>query len=478
MGNVLIIDDDEAMCKMLCDFMESINHSSEYALTLEGGIKAVESNNFDLVLLDVKMPDGNGLDVIQTIRSADCSPEIVVITGAGDPEGAEQAIRHGAWDYIVKPISPQRIMQPISQGLAYRKKLKARAMADEGMRRDGIVGESPALRQCLGAIQRAARSDANVLIVGETGTGKELFSRALHLNSARASKPFVVIDCASLPESLTESSLFGYEKGAFTGAQQNVEGLVKQADGGTLFLDEIGELSLNQQKVFLRVLQERSFRPIGGKQEIKSNFRLICATNRDLEQMVERGLYRKDLLYRLRSISIQIPALRERVADIEMLATCYAAQIFSRYKMAPKVLSAEFLETLKSYKWPGNIRGLINALEESICNAQSEKVVFPHHLPRHIRIEVTKVSVNRQIRDSCETDQTDDSLSRELPTYKRYREDVLASADRTYLRKLMASTRGNIKDACRTSGLGRTRLYTLLKKCDVSRTGWYDDDQQ
>ena len=245
----------------------------------------------DLVLLDVGLPDGNGLDAIERLRGVESAPQIIIITDENSRNGAELAIRSGAWDYIQKPGSIHDITLSIIRALEYREQrnAEARAPASRVLKLDGIIGKCPRMRNCFDLVAQAAANDINVLISGETGTGKELFASAIHNNSPRAQKPFVVLDCSALPETLVESILFGHDKGAFTGAEKAREGLVKQADGGTLFLDEVGELPFSVQKAFLRVLQERRFRPIGSAVEIDSDFRLIAATNRDLQNMVHEG---------------------------------------------------------------------------------------------------------------------------------------------------------------------------------------------
>ena len=274
MANVLIIDDDRAMCDMLSGRMRDMGHNATYALTLKAGLKQAFSESFDVVFLDVGMPDGNGLEALPKIRETPSSPEVIIITGAGSPDGAELAIKNGAWDYIEKPLSISAMSLPLIRALQYREDTRTLG-SPVALDREGIVGNSPPMKACFDLMAQASASDANVLITGETGTGKELFAAAIHKNSPRAEKSFVVVDCATLPETLVESMLFGHEKGAFTGADKAKDGLIKQADGGTLFLDEVGELPLSVQKAFLRVLQERRFRPLGGKREIESDFRLV-----------------------------------------------------------------------------------------------------------------------------------------------------------------------------------------------------------
>lgn len=474
MAKVLIIDDDVEMCMMLADLAESIKHESEFTHTLSDGLNRVVSGNFDLIFLDVRMPDGNGLEILKKIRDIPFPPEVIIITGAGDSGGAEIAIKNGAWDYLQKPLSPKNIILPLTRVLQYRDGLKKSAKPPFILNREGIIGDSPKIKKCLTTMAQAANTEVNAFITGETGTGKELFARAIHRNSRRAEYPFIVVDCAALPETLIESTLFGHEKGAFTGADQSKEGLIRQADGGTLFLDEVGELSLKLQKAFLRVLQERCFRPVGSKREIKSDFRLIAATNRELDQMVGKQLFRKDFLYRLKSISIKLPPLRDRLEDIKDLVVYLTDKIFTHNQIDPKGYSPDFITALSRYEWPGNIRELLNTLEATISKALYEPILFPKHLPEPIRIKMaqamlTTAPLSINIDDSGPIN---DNKNSGMPSFKRFRESALADVESRYFSQLMELTHGNIKQSCAISGLSRTRLYTLLKKHGIDRTGW------
>ena len=319
-------------------------------------------------------------------------------------------------------------------------------------------------------------SDANVLITGETGVGKDLFAKVIHKNSKRAANNFVVVDCAALPETLVESTLFGHEKGAFTGANNAKIGLIKQADGGTLFLDEIGELSLVVQKKFLRALQEHKFLPVGSVVEIFSNFRLIAATNKDLDLMVREGTFRSDLIFRLKAMSIEVPPLRDRKGDIEEISIHHLNRLTQKYGIATKGFAPDFFDAIISYNWPGNVRELINTLEVTLNNALHEPIIYPRHLPEDIRIHWLKSSVGKKEApleiEEEETRVTDTEYDQALPVFKEYRDQILARAEQDYLQRLIRQTRGNIKEACKLSGLSRTHLYILMKKHSISRLGW------
>jgi two-component system NtrC family response regulator len=465
MARILIIDDDPMMCDVLSRAVRGVGHDAVYAFTLTEGLREAAKGRFDVVFLDVQMPDGNGLEVLPKMRRMPSSPEVIIMTGRGDPDGAELAINSGAWDYIEKPASVVNMTLPLVRALQYREEKQSRVLGDgvKALNRGGIIGNSPLMKVALDLLAQAADSDLNVLISGETGTGKELFALAIHNNSARSAKPFVVLDCSALPETLVESMLFGHDRGAFTGADRAREGLIKQADGGTLFLDEVGELPLSLQKAFLRVLQERRFRPLGGRREIESNFRLVAATNRDLGTMVQNGQFRNDLLFRLRSFAIELPPLRKHTEDIKDLAIHYMAKFCERHGMGIKGFSPDFLEALIAYDWPGNVRELVNSMERALIEARHEPTLFVKHLSHSIRIHLARASLTKT-PIIIDPPKPANPHPGSIPRLREYRE----AADREYLQKLMALTSGTIKEACEISGLSRSRLYELLKKLQLS----------
>ena len=467
MADVLIIDDDELICDALASVVIRMGHTAAYATTLDDGLKRVSSGHFDVVFLDVRLPDGNGLSAPPEIRRSSSAPEVIIITAEGDPDGAELAIKNGAWDYLEKPASIDQMTLPLVRALQYKER-KDSGSSPVALNREGIVGSSPSTKKCLDLLAQAANSKASVLISGETGTGKELFARAIHNNNPYVSGDFIVVDCAAIPGSLVESSLFGYQKGAFTGADKSRNGLIKQADNGTLFLDEVGELPLSLQGTFLRVLQERSFRPLGWEEEVKSDFRLVVATNRDLAQMVLEGGFRKDLLFRIGAILIKLPPLRERPEDIKELVMYHMIALCESYGIGTKGLSPDVIEVFRSYDWPGNVRELVNALDSSIAAARFDDTIYLTHLPTHIRVHVARTSIS-SAEATKERSGRKEMPFPSLPTLKDYRGIVIAGGEKKYLQDLMALTEGNIKKACAISGLGRSRLYDLMKKHNVSR---------
>lgn len=318
----------------------------------------------------------------------------------------------------------------------------------------------------LQCVQLFGQQDANVLITGETGSGKELIARAIHDNSDRCENNFIVVDCASLTETLVESVLFGHERGAYTGAERSHEGLIRQADGGTLFLDEVGELTSSLQKSFLRVLEGHSFRPLGSKQEVQSDFRLVAATNRNLDQMVLERHFRTDLLYRLRAFCIELPSLRERADDIPEMVVYQLMKICGRYGSEMKGISLELMDLLKAYEWPGNVRELVHTLERMVATASSDAVLVPKHLPLNIRVHMARKSLITDTRASAAQNNPAEEI---LPKWQNYRERSVSSAEKNYLHQLMSIGGNDIKKACKISGLSRTRVYQFLKKYPLSK---------
>jgi two-component system NtrC family response regulator len=470
LSNVLIIDTNEYFIASLSGEISRMGHHVVTARTLAQAFDLTASESFDVVFLNTEMPDGKGLDAAPKIIESPSSPEAIIFTDSGDPDEAEQAVRMGAWDYVERPSTAKAMTVSLARAMQYRarKGLKRPSTTLKQEVLDNIVGESPQMKQCLERLALTANSDANVLILGETGTGKELFAWAIHRNSRRAGKRFVVVDCAALPDTLVESTLFGYEKGAFTGADKAQSGLVKRADGGTLFLDEVGELPLSVQKSFLRVLHERRFRQVGGRTEIRSNFRLIAATNRDLDEMARRHQFRKDLLFRLRTFTLELPPLRERIEDIRTISIHHMAQLCESYGVPQKSFSPDFFETANRYDWPGNVRELINSLERAVSASGGEPTVFPKHLPVYIRVQLARSSVGQESASSdTGAPAAEAEPSASFPKLAGIRAAAIAEAEQRYIRELVALTE-DMRTACAISGLSRSRLYAILKKYGVS----------
>jgi len=463
MARILIIDDDMQIANLLSKKILSLGHSSAITQSCEDGVRRAQSSGYDIIFLDVNLPDGSGLDIIPQLRNTIREPEIIIITGFGDEKGAEIAVKNGAWDYICKTSSLNTIELSLSRAIQYHEG-KRKAETPIALNTSRIKGKSRIFQNCLNQLAKAANNSANVLITGETGTGKELFALGIHQNSSRSHAHFVVVDCASLPENLVESMLFGHVKGAFTGAEKEQIGLIEQAHNGTLFLDEIGEMPLEIQKKFLRVVQEHTFRPIGAKVERESDFRLIAATNRNLEEMVAKGGFRHDLLYRLRSIHVDLPPLRVRKEDIKELAIHFVTQYCERNSIGVKGFSPDFFDEILRYPWPGNIRELSNAMESTVAEAIHDSVLFSSHVPVYIRIANAKTNVVENTRTESENLRTAPlTTETPFPSLKQFMQKKKRTAEKEYLLQLLSLADSNVENACTLAGISRSRLYGMLK---------------
>lgn len=457
MGRILIVDDDPIFRMVLADILDNEGHDMLMAEDLGRAMATARHGDVDLVFLDVRLPDGNGLDLLPRMRNLPSRPEVIIVTGVGDPDGAVLAMQNGAWDYVDKAENPQKLRLACHRALEYRRT----KLAAGPVKRGGIVGRSPGTMRCLDQLAQAAASTANVLLLGETGTGKELFARALHANSARAGGNFVIVDCASLHESIMGAELFGYRKGAFTGADADKSGLVRMAHGGTLFLDEVSELAPDMQKAFLRVLELHSYRPLGHDREEQSDFRLVCASNRDLAGLVASGGFREDLLYRIQAMTVALPPLRERREDIQELADYHLARITRRGSLPRKALSMDLLMLFKDYPWQGNVRELVNVLEALVAAAPLERTLRPMHLPGELRVQfVRRGKGGTGSASPGQAGPTDEGV----PPWKAYRRKAVDEMERSYLARLMVEAGHDVRRAMDLSGLSQARLYGLLKK--------------
>ncbi len=460
MAEILIVDDDIILQEMLVQHLKRSGHSANCASTLAKGVEQVHAREYDIVFLDVQLPDGNGLTYIEKFKNASSSPEVIIITGKGDNNGAEKAIVSGAWSYIEKPYIIKEITLHLARVLQYRQEKQTAKKIPVVLKRDSIIGTSPLLTACLDKVAQAAVSDASVFITGETGTGKELFARVIHENSPRVDHNFITVDCASLPESLIESALFGYTKGAFTGAESDKEGLIQLADGGTLFLDEVGELPVSMQKKFLRVLQDGTYRPVGSSREKYSDFRIVTATNIDIDRCLDQGTFRNDLLYRLNAFSLSLPPLKERKSDIKSLTRHFLARMCDRSNLECKGVSSDFLEQLSTYDWPGNVRELQQILEQVMATTSEAPTFFSYHLPQKFRIQQAQAAIQSPAPLShCPPNipPMEQLPPRPWQEYKK-------NSEQQYVLDLMRYAGGSVKIACQVSQLSRARLYQLREK--------------
>lgn len=372
MASILVCDDQRSICEMLDISLRKEGHRVETVNAGDAAKKKLSSANYEVLITDIKMPLTDGIEVLRYARQSSPETSVILITAVEDYEAAVQAVRVGAFDYIHKGpglmdelrLSVGRALETITlqrQNFAFKRDAASRNSLNN------IIGQSPAIEKLKTTIRTVAPTASTVLIYGESGTGKELVARAIHACSPRAAEPFVSINCGAFPETLLESELFGYVKGAFTGANQNKRGLFEVANGGTVFLDEISEMSVSMQVKLLRVLQERTIRPVGGTQEAAIDVRVIAATNKDLKQMVGAGTFREDLYYRVSVIPIQVPSLRERREDVEMLAVHFLKKYAVAAQKSILRIAVESLDGLRQYGWPGNVRELENTIERAVA---------------------------------------------------------------------------------------------------------------
>ncbi|MGZ4878093.1 MAG: sigma-54-dependent transcriptional regulator, partial [Candidatus Angelobacter sp.] len=372
MASILVCDDQRSICEMLDISLRKDGHRVETVNGGEAAKKKLSSANYELLITDIKMPQTDGIEVLRFARQSSPETSVILITAVEDYEAAVQAVKGGAFDYIHKgPGLLEELKVAVGRALEtlvlQRENFAFKRDAASRNSLDNFIGSSPVIEKLKNTIRTVAPTASTVLIYGESGTGKELVARAVHSCSTRATEPFVSINCGAFPETLLESELFGYVKGAFTGASQNKRGLFEVASGGTIFLDEIGEMSVSMQVKLLRVLQERSIRPVGGTQETPVDVRVIAATNRDLREMIANGTFREDLYYRVSVIPIQVPALRERRDDVELLANHFLKKYSSAAQKSILRISQESLDALKAFEWPGNVRQLENTVERAVA---------------------------------------------------------------------------------------------------------------
>lgn len=473
MARILVIDDDVLIRNSFSRLFSTLGHEVRLAGNLAAA-KAEAQRGVDIIYLDLDLPDGNGIKAIDALSSVRGDPEIIVVTGMGSLYGAKRTLQSNVWDYITKPASPQVIKATLAGALRYRQASKPTPVNGDGFDRCGIIGQDATMLRTLQTIEKAALSDASVLIAGETGVGKELTAKAIHANSHRKRGPFVVVDCSNMTDTLVESMLYGHAKGAFTGAHTDRKGLVAEADGGTIFLDEVGELSLTLQKSFLRLLQEHRYRPVGSAKEHNSDFRLVAATNRNLADMVRDGDFRNDLLFRIRTVEIDVPPLRDRKTDKARLTDHFIHQFCDRYGLTPKHPSKELLTIVRGYRWPGNVRELAGAMEAAVIHAGKDPAIYPKHLPGSIRLSFLH---EREAQDQQEKMAAAPSIETKrhpgdpLDPYRRYKE----RCDRKYFRRLMDIADGDIARASLLSGLSVPSIYRRLSLSGIPTKSRRDD---
>jgi DNA-binding NtrC family response regulator len=389
--SVLIVDDEaelrQSVALILSTSIPEVNFEITEASTGKQAFELFEKGDFDLVVMDVRMPEMNGLEALKLIKESDPRTFVVIMTAHSNLQDAVTAIKDGAYDYIEKPLNPARLAELVRKSLEAREMVSSLALSNPIFDDDvdsEFVGNSQKMKEVFGLIYKLCKVDTTVLIRGENGTGKELVARAIHYNSPRKSGSFVAINCGAIPENLMESELFGHEKGSFTGATERKIGKFQVANNGTLFLDEIGELRPDMQVKLLRVLQEKKFLPVGSNREVKSNARIVAATNRNLEKMIEESDFREDLFYRLNVMPIFLPPLRERKDDIAALVQHFIKKFAKSHHSMINGIHPQAIETLKNYRWPGNIRELENAIERAFI-VENTNQIQAESLPEAVR---------------------------------------------------------------------------------------------
>ncbi len=455
---VLIVDDEPNLRKILAAQLSRDGYDVMTAEDGEQGLQMLRDHHIDLVVTDLKMPKVDGMTLLREALREDPELPVVMITAHGTVDTAVEALKTGAFDYLTKPFDKDEVRQIVAKALKTRQLAgeEATASAPAPSARFGIIGMSPELTEVYGVLERVADTPTTVLITGESGTGKELVARALHENSSRKDKPFIKVNCAAIPKELIESELFGYERGAFTGAVGSKPGRFELAGGGTLFLDEIGEVPVEMQVKLLRALQESEFERVGGIKTIRVDVRLVAATNRDLKKLIAAGAFREDLFYRLNVVPIRLPALRERTGDIPLLVEHFLGKFNERLKKHVTGVDDDALEILKAHPWPGNIRELENVIERAVLFCDTTKV-RAQDLPHEVR----------GAPPASQAPVTDAELQAALANEGGLKEHVKVAMnrlERELVSRALTQTGGNVTHAARLLKISRKGLQLKMKE--------------
>jgi DNA-binding NtrC family response regulator len=440
--NVLFVDDDDSFREVLADELRRSGFSTTAARDAESALLEIEDRVFDVAIVDLNLPGMSGEELVSQFRERAAAMEVIVLTGHATVDSAVRTLKDGAYDFLTKPCNLEELETVTRKAFEKRSLVRENRLLHRELERHDrfkeFIGESKALRSVLEIVSRVSQTDSTVLIQGESGVGKELAARAIYRNSLRAGEPFIVVDCTSLQESLLQSELFGHERGAFTGAVARKHGLFEVADGGTLFLDEIGEISMPLQARILRVLDMGTFRRVGGVRDVKVDVRIICATNRNLYQMVQEQRFRRDLYYRVNVVSFTLPPLRDRPEDIPVLAK-YFAEISPVARRRNIKFSPETLSVLRDYSWPGNVRELQNVIERALILVDGEELTV-EDLPSSLRQGRSLVQ----------------QLTANRPS--------LAELEKTYITRLLEECGGHRARVAELLGISERTLYRKLKE--------------
>jgi DNA-binding NtrC family response regulator len=450
-ARILVAEDDTTQREIIDDILSASGYHATVCPSAEESLEELAEHDYDLLLTDLKMPGMDGIELLQEVKRRQPEVDVIIMTAFATVATAVQAMREGATDYLEKPFDKDRLLLVIERALRVgalrRENLQLRALVGESLDRSRLIGESPAMQWVLRVAERAAPIDSTVLILGESGTGKELIARHIHFNGPRKDRPFVVVNCAAIPDTLVESELFGHEKGAFTGAEKARAGKFEAADTGTIFLDEIGDMQQGSQAKLLRVLQDGMVERVGATEGRNVDVRVIAATNQDLGALVEKGAFREDLYYRLEVLPIHLPPLRARMEDLPALVEHFREKLTAKLGRPAPAVPPPVLEAMARYRWPGNIRELENTLEQLFILSDSDKLSLDE-LPEKIR--------HRAPQPSGFT----------LPPEGLVLEDL----EQDLIRQALSRSGGRIKEAAELLGLSYKTLQYRLKKHDIERT--------
>ncbi|HXG51256.1 MAG TPA: sigma-54 dependent transcriptional regulator [candidate division Zixibacteria bacterium] len=448
-GRILVVDDDPEMCRFFMQLLGDEGYAVEVVHDGASALRRHRQGDFDLVITDLMMPRMRGTELVRQLREHDPDALVLLVTAFGSIESAVEAMRAGAFDYVTKPFRTDEILLDVNRALEQRRlRSELRRLRTEVQERysfQNVLARSEAMQKALEIAARVSDLSANVLIIGESGTGKEMIARAIHRNSARAEGPFIPLNCAAVPETLLESELFGYTRGAFTDAKKDRRGLFQEAGGGVLFLDEISEMPLSIQAKLLRVIEDKEVRPLGSNQSEKIDARVISASNRDLEKLVQEGSFRRDLYYRLNVIRIELPPLRERPEDIPVLVDHFIRKFAGHATRPVTGIEPDALAALMSYRWPGNVRELEHTLERAVLLGKTPSICLDD-LPE---------SLTRCNRDRLPLNE---ALARGY---------TLKELEKEYIHRVLENTNGNKTEAARILGVDRTTLYRKLEEYKV-----------
>ncbi|HUU41449.1 MAG TPA: sigma-54 dependent transcriptional regulator [Desulfatiglandales bacterium] len=457
MARILVVDDDPVILEVITDILKANGYEVVAAPNGESGVKELLSNHYDLVLTDLVMPDVDGMEILNHTVNKSLKTLCIILTGYGTIKSSVDAIKKGAFDYIPKPITSSELLVVIEKALKFKnleeENFRLKKELRQKYRYNSLIGTSNAIEAIYGLIEKVADTDSTILVIGASGTGKELIARAIHYNSGRSDKPLVVINCGAIPEELLESELFGHEKGAFTGAYKSRIGRFEMANGGTIFLDEIGEMSPSLQVKLLRVLQEQKFERVGGTKTIHVDVRIIAATNKNLTIAINKGKFREDLYYRLNVIPIKVPPLKQRKSDIPLLIDHFMKKFQKGRKTPITGFSPEAMDAIFEYDWPGNVRELENMIKRLTILCDSQKVGL-HDLPEHIE-------QNSKSIQTSEGDLLDEGLTLDEAVKDYEKRLIIEALDKSNWVKTRAAKLLNIN---------RTTLVEKIKKQNLTET--------